>query len=148
MDFEKEKRKDNLMYAGIGEEYEELMNKIEQAIGFQLLHWQKYYIIYGTARISGKTTAYILRQLLDVEAEPLDLSNERETRKNAEDDRNRGIVDNYRSMAKEIYEKLLNSNIPTRTVFFNERDKRSYMSADKQKPEIQKDPRPIIRNWY
>ena len=36
---------------------------VEQALGFRLLYWQKYYILYGAQRLSGQTTAQILRDI-------------------------------------------------------------------------------------
>lgn len=51
---------------------EKLYRKIEKALGFKLFIWQKTYIEHGCFRCYGKTTAEILRQLLDVEAPPID----------------------------------------------------------------------------
>lgn len=47
-----------------------LIKHIEQALGFELYEWQRLYIITGIwqppeGRLHGRTTAYILRLLLD-----------------------------------------------------------------------------------
>ena len=52
-----------------------LIKHIEQALGFELYEWQRLYIITGIwqppeGRLHGRTTAYILRLLLD-QSKPL-----------------------------------------------------------------------------
>ena len=93
----------------------ELFEKIEKALGYKLFRWQKTYLITGTFRQYGKTTAKILRNLLAVNDPPLDLSKVR----TAVDRLNRGYYEN-------IQERLTAAGIPTRTVFYCERDKRRY----------------------
>ena len=51
---------------------EKLYRKIEKALGFKLFVWQKTYIEHGVFRCYGKTTAQILRELLNTKAEPID----------------------------------------------------------------------------
>ena len=53
----------------------QLIKHIEQALGFELYEWQRLYIITGIwqppeGRLHGRTTAYILRLLLD-QSKPL-----------------------------------------------------------------------------
>lgn len=52
-----------------------MIKHIEQALGFELYEWQRLYIITGIwqppeGRLHGRTTAYILRLLLD-QSKPL-----------------------------------------------------------------------------
>lgn len=52
-----------------------LIKHIEQVLGFELYEWQRLYIITGIwqppeGRLHGRTTAYILRLLLD-QSKPL-----------------------------------------------------------------------------
>lgn len=46
-------------------EYEELFQKIEKALGFKLFTWQKSFLITGTYRRFGDTTARSIKQLLE-----------------------------------------------------------------------------------
>lgn len=58
---------EEFVYGGrgtISPEYEEKFEKIENALGFRLFFWQKYYIRYGVMRRTGLTTAQIIRDLL------------------------------------------------------------------------------------
>ena len=53
------------------------IRRIEKALNIKLYKWQKQYIcgrcswIYGEQRQTGRTTAYILRLLIDVNSPPL-----------------------------------------------------------------------------
>lgn len=94
----------------------ELFEKIEKALGYKLFRWQKTYLITGTFRQYGKTTAKILRNLLAVNDPPLDLS----------------IVRNeidrlHRRYYRDIQERLMKAGIPTRTVFYDRLDRIRYM---------------------
>ena len=93
-----------------------VFKQIEDALGFKLFTWQKSYITSGVCRRSGKTTAECLRLLLAVDGEPLDFT--RKARSPREDF--------FRSQLKDIQEKLMAADIPTRTVFWCEADKRKY----------------------
>lgn len=42
---------------------EQWFRDVEKALGFRLLYWQKYYILYGEMHMTGQTTAQILRDL-------------------------------------------------------------------------------------
>lgn len=44
---------------------EGMFNKIEKALGFKLYTWQKTFIISGTFRLYGHTTAFILNELVN-----------------------------------------------------------------------------------
>lgn len=102
--------------------FEETMQEVEKALGFRLFAWQKTYIAQGKFRKYGATTAEILRDLLDASAEPIDYSR-RETSKTERF---------YREELRAIKERLDNAGIPTRTVFFSEREKRDYLSRQKE----------------
>ena len=102
-------------------EYEELFKRIEAALGFKLFTWQKSFIVMGTFRQYGETTARILRELLDTEAAPLDYTR-------------RGMShreDFYRRQLREIQERLKDAGIKTRVVFWSIGDKRRYAEGYK-----------------
>lgn len=95
-------------------DFEKKMEKVENALGFRLFAWQKTYIAYGEFRQYGATTAKILRDLLDVSAEPIDYTMGAATHRQQF----------YWRELRKIKEKLDRAGIPTRAVFFSERDKR------------------------
>lgn len=101
-------------------EFEQTIGAVEKALGFRLFVWQKTYIAQGKFRKMGATTAEILRDLLDVSGKPIDYS------RRAESEREHF----YRWELYRIKEKLDNAGIPTRTVFFSERDKRAYREKE------------------
>lgn len=94
-------------------EFEKTISAVENALGFKLFVWQKTYIENGHFRQMGDTTARILRDLLDVSGEPIDYTRGATTQRQQF----------YRRELREIKEKLDRAGIPTRTVFFFERDK-------------------------
>lgn len=98
-------------------EFEKQFEAIEAALGFKLFTWQKTYIAYGHFRQYGATTAKILRELMQVEAFPLDYT-KRPTTKREEW---------YRGFLREIKQQLDAAGVPTREVFFNQQQKRAYM---------------------
>ncbi len=93
--------------------FEKTVHAVEDALGFKLFYWQKYYLAYGAFRQMGVTTARILRELLDVSEAPIDYS------------RRAGSAREkfYREELQKIKKKLDDAGIPTRKVFFSERDK-------------------------
>lgn len=97
-------------------EFEKTIRAVENALGFKLFVWQKAYIENGHFRQMGATTAEILRDLLDVSAEPIDYT------EGAENQRQQF----YRRELREIKAKLDGAGIPTRAVFFSKRDKWEY----------------------
>ncbi len=102
-------------------EYEELFNRIEAALGFDLFVWQKSYIVTGHFRQYGETTAMILKELLDTEAALLDYTR-------------RGMShreDFYRRQLREIQERLKDAGIKIRVVFWSIGDKRRYAEGYK-----------------
>lgn len=103
--------------AGIFPEYEKQFEAIEKALGFKLFAWQKSYIAYGHFRKYGATTAEILRELMQVEAFPLDYTKKPTTQREAW----------YRGFLREIKQQLDDAGVPTREVFFNQQQKRAYM---------------------
>ena len=93
----------------------ELFEKIEKALGFKLFRWQKTFIVMGVFRQYGETTAKILRDLLAVKEPPLDLSTPK-----------REIERIHRQYYRDIQERLTAAGIPTRTVFYSNREKEHY----------------------
>ena len=98
-------------------EFEKQFEAIEAALGFKLFAWQKTYIAYGHFRQYGATTAQILRELMQVEAFPLDYTKRPTTQREAW----------YRGFLREIKQQLDAAGVPTREVFFNQQQKRAYM---------------------
>lgn len=98
-------------------EFEKQFEAIEAALGFKLFAWQKTYIAYGHFRQYGATTAQILRELMQVEAFPLDYTKRPTTQREAW----------YRGFLREIKQQLDDAGVPTREVFFNQQQKRAYM---------------------
>ena len=96
-------------------EFEKQFEAIEAALGFKLFAWQKTYIANGNFRRYGATTAQILRELMQVDAFPLDYSIKPTTQREAW----------YRGFLREI---------PTLEVFFTKQQKRAYM----ENPENQR----------
>lgn len=90
---------------------------IEKAIGFKLFFWQKTYIEFGHYRRTGRTTAIILRELLRDSAVPIDA-----THLNPRNPRQRFVG----QMLVDIYFKLKNAGIQTRTVFTCKKDIEEY----------------------
>lgn len=101
-------------------ENEKMFKEIEAALGFKLFIWQKAYIITGKFRKYGKTTAEILKELLDVAGMPIDYTKIPQT------DRERL----YRRETRELQERLHKAGIKTRVIFWSDRDKQEY--ADMQ----------------
>lgn len=95
-------------------EFEKTIRAVENALGFKLFVWQKTYIKNEHFRQMGDTTARILRDLLDVSGKPIDYTRGAATPRQQF----------YRRELREIKEKLDRAGIPTRDVFFSERDKR------------------------
>ena len=99
-------------------ELEKTFAAVEKALGFKLFIWQKTFIANTTYRRSGRTTAEILRALLNVSKPPLDYT--------------KPVVDHmerfYREETREIKAKLDAAGIPTRTVFFSWQEKQKYYS--------------------
>lgn len=102
---------------GIFPQYEKQFEAIEAALGFRLFAWQKAYIVSGKFRQYGATTAEILRELMQVEAFPLDYTKRPTTQREAW----------YRDFLREIKRQLDDAGVPTREVFFNQQQKRAYM---------------------
>jgi hypothetical protein len=103
-------------------ETQAMFEAVENAMGFKLFIWQKYFIVNGTFRRYGETTAVILRDLLEVGRQPLDYS--------IPPSSNRERI--YREELRKIQRRLSASGIPTRHVFWNERDKRNFYTEAKE----------------
>jgi hypothetical protein len=90
---------------------------IEKAIGFKLFFWQKTYIEFGHYRRTGRTTAIILHELLRNSTVPIDA-----THFSPRNPRQRFVG----QMLVDIYFKLKNAGIQTRTVFTCKKDIEEY----------------------
>lgn len=112
---------DNWIYRNPYPEHEELFKRIEAALGFKLFVWQKTFIVMGTFRQYGETTAMILRELLKTDATPLNYTKKTTSR----------MENFYRRELREIQEMLKNAGIKTRVVFWSEADKRRYKDSYK-----------------
>lgn len=101
-------------------EYYTTMNfdTIEKALGYRLFGWQKSYILGDDFRRMGRTTAEILRMLFDEEQfnNPIDFT---------EPPRNKRLR-LFRQEFREIWEKLHDSGINMRSVFWSKEDKKRY----------------------
>lgn len=95
---------------------EQKFEAIEKALGFQLFFWQKCFIERGTFRQTGATTAEILRDLLQTDAQPLDYTKY-----------GGRMAEFYKDQTRDIKEQLDNAGIETRTVFFSRKDKEEYI---------------------
>lgn len=106
---------ENWLYRPIYPE-EKFFKRVEAALGFKLFIWQKAFIVTGVFRQYGKTTAEILRELLDTKAEPLDYTRPTENVR----------ARFYRDELREIQKKLQKAGIETRQVFWSEKERRNY----------------------
>ena len=92
---------------------------VEKALGFRLFSWQKDYIVRGgiyADRRTGKTTAQILHELLNLKGEPIDFSEPPLNRRAA-------IA---RQDCRDIWEKLHDAGIEMRPVFWGKADKSKF----------------------
>lgn len=113
----------DMIYENPYPEYEELFKKVEAALGFKLYKWQKSYIVTKEFRWMGVTTAKILRELLNTEAEPLDF------RKRAGSE----YESFYRQEMGKMQTQLQNAGIKTRVIFRNDGDKRAYVASQQRR---------------
>lgn len=113
--------------AGLFPEHEKQFEAIEAALGFKLFAWQKTYIAYGYFRQYGATTAEILRELMQVDARPLDYTGLPRTQKEH----------NYRHFLREIKQQLDDAGVPTREVFFSDKQARAYMERKRRQERKQ-----------
>lgn len=113
----------NWIYESVFPENEEMFKKIEAALGFKLFFWQKAYIITGQFRRYGKTTAEILKELLDVAGTPIDYTKRPSSSRE----------DFYRRETREIQERLHKAGIKTRVIFWSARDKRAYADVQQRR---------------
>lgn len=107
---------------------EELLERIELALGFKLYEWQKEYILgrlntRPCGRIQGKTTAHILRQLFAMPT-PLYLTHDMKVLKCVVDEHHTtGYYGFYLRMVLEIADKLSkNEKIVTRPIITDEHE--------------------------
>lgn len=115
--------------SGAFPQYEKRFEEIEAALGIKLFAWQKSYIVHGEFRQYGATTAEILRELMQVEAFPLDYTKRPTTQRKAW----------YRDYLRKIKQQLDNAGVPTREVFFTQEQKRAYMdNPENQERERQR----------
>lgn len=106
------------IYRPINEpDLENTLAAVEKALGFKLFVWQKTFIATGTFRQYGATTAEILRELLAVDAQPLDYTTSPGSHMGAF----------YREELLKIKEKLDAAGVPTRKVATSRQQLRKYM---------------------
>lgn len=102
---------------------EKFFEAVEKALGFKLFVWQKTFIITGTFRRFGKTTAEALRELSNVSAPPIDYTlpprNAREKF--------------HRQTVIEIKEKLEKNGIETRKILRTKREKDAWLKEARAK---------------
>ena len=120
-------------------EFEKQFEAIEAALGFKLFAWQKTYIATGNFRQYGATTAQILRELMQVDAFPLDYSIKPTTQREAW----------YRGFLREIKQQLDDAGVPTREVFFTWEQKRAYMNnPENLKRERERNPEAAPTHYW
>ena len=111
-------------------------NAVEKALGFQLFSWQKEFIDLGCGyadRRTGKTTAQILRQLLQIDEKPIDFSRPAPSKR----------IDIVRQDFRDIWEKLRDAGFDVRPVFWSKEDKKKYEIESMNKF----DPYKYARTW-
>lgn len=90
-------------------ELQDRISRVEDVLGFKLYCWQKTYIANGKFRRYGETTAKILKELLDIEGEPIDYRRPAGSK----------VEEFYRCELIDIKEKLDAAGIKTRDVIFS-----------------------------
>lgn len=101
----------------------EMFEAVEKALGFKLFYWQKIFITNGVFRQYGKTTAEILRDLLNPnDSSPIDYSKRPKTQSEAI----------YREELRKIQQRLEACGIPTRPIFWSQKDMRDYYGPGKE----------------
>lgn len=112
------------IYRPINEpDLENTLEAVEKALGFKLFVRQKTFIATGVFRQYGATTAKILRELLAVDARPLDYT----TRPGSH------MRVFYREELLKIKEKLDAAGVPTRKVATSRQQLREYMKEYESK---------------
>lgn len=112
------------IYRPINEpDLESILAEVEKALGFKLFVWQKTFIATGVFRQYGATTAEILRELLAVDARPLDYTTRPGSHKGAF----------YREELLKIKEKLDAAGVPTRKVATSRQQLWEYMEEYESK---------------
>lgn len=111
---------------------DELFDKINKALGIELRIWQKTYIATGIIatriyRQTGATTAECLRLLLTDIIKPIDFSKPPRTAKEASE----------REQFREIYQKLNEAGIATRTVFWSRKEKENWYEIKDLEKELE-----------
>ena len=98
-------------------ELEDVLEKIENVLGFKLFIWQKTFIERGTFRRYGDTTARILRDLLQVDEPPMDYTMHPSNK----------MERFYRCELLEIKERLDKAGIHTRKVATSRQQLKKYI---------------------
>lgn len=110
----KEQDKYQWIFACVGDpKLDDLFEKVEKALGFKLFYWQKTLILRSECRRSGQTTAFVLKELLNTKATPIDYTRPADTK--------RGLF--HRMVLLEVKEKLDKAGIKTREVWRCKADK-------------------------
>ena len=102
---------------------EKFFEMIEKALGFKLFVWQKTFIKTGAFRRSGKTTAEVLRELLNVSAPPIDYTLPPKSPREKF----------HRQTVIEIKEKLERSGIETRKILRTKKEKDAWLKEARAK---------------
>ncbi len=91
---------------------------VEKALGFKLFGYQKSYILGQGFRQMGETTAEILQMLFDKDQynNPIDFTYTPRNKQEAI----------FRQQFRDIWEKLHDTGIEMKPVFWSEEDKKSY----------------------
>ena len=102
---------------------QELFAAVEKALGFKLYFWQKFFILNGNFRRFGKTTAEILRDLINpYDSSPVDFTRTPHSQQEAF----------YRDELRKIQQRLIACGIQTRPVFWSHKDIKEYYAAGKE----------------
>lgn len=96
---------------------ETTIKKIEQAMGFKLYPWQRYYLYFGFElseyyRGAGNTTIYAIKKLLTLEEE-LDLNKDEDLFKLVDYCPSMRALNAFRSMIEDINDKLKSVGLRT-----------------------------------
>ena len=111
-----DKVKDLIYYVPLNAEENRFFEEIEKALGLKLFAWQKTYILAGSFRRFGKTTAECIRELTSNKFLAIDFSEP--PRSNREKF--------HRDELLKIKQKLTEHGIKTNPVIFTKAEKREF----------------------
>ena len=115
---------ENLIYSvPLNAEENRFFEEIEKALGLKLFAWQKTYILTGTFRRFGKTTAECIRELTSNKFQAIDFSEPPKS--------NREKFHRYELL--KIKRKLTEHGIKTKPVIFTKAEKREFVMMLKRR---------------